>query len=274
MSQLLYLYGFVPATAPEPPPPPALDGVAGSAVHLHDGPGIRAAVSRVPGEEYAADRIEARMDDLEWVAAQGLAHERVVSWFVDHGDIVPVPLFTLYSGVAALDADMRERGGTVTSMLQRLAGLREWDVKLAYEPNRLQQRIGAAAPAVAALDDEIAAAAPGRRFLLERKRGDLVRSEVRRVAAERADSLFDALAAHARDAVRLEIPATSGAVPVLLHAALLVGREQEAGVHGALAAEGDALAALGFHASLTGPWAPYRFLDTAGRTDAGSPAQP
>jgi hypothetical protein len=267
MSRLIYLYGFVSATAPSPPAPPGLDGIAEAAIELFGEGAARAAISRVPDDAYSASAIEARIDDLTWVAAQGVAHERVVSWFVDHGDIVPVPLFTLYSGEEALAADLRARGADVEQTLARIAGLREWDVKLAYDPAALERAIGTASAAVARLDADIAAATPGRRFLLQRKRAELVRDEVHRVAAERADALLAALAGHARAVTRLAIPATSERMPVVLHAALLVARADEPALESVLDAERAGLETLGFGASLTGPWAPYRFLaadDAAG----------
>ena len=99
MSDFVYLYGFVP---PDAPAAQDVTGIADSSVELIDAGDVRGVVSRVPGDAYAPERVEAQLKDLQWVAAQGIAHERVVAWFVDNSQILPVPLFTMYSSLAAL----------------------------------------------------------------------------------------------------------------------------------------------------------------------------
>lgn len=260
MSELIYLYGFVPAQSAEPQ---SLEGMSGAGVRLVARDDLAAVVSDVPSDSFTAASIEERMDDLDWVGQQGLSHERVVSWFVDHGDIVPVPLFTLYSGPDVLYRELELRADTVRGHLQRIAGRREWDLKLVYDAAKLAAGIAAASPDVRALDEEMSDASPGRRFLLQRKRHDLARSEARRVAAARSDALFRDLGSIAEDARQLSIARTGDALPVLLHAAFLVRRERETELAGALAGAMRDLEPLGFAASLTGPWAPYRFLEDA-----------
>jgi len=257
MSELLYLYGFVPADSPTPPP---LAGVAGGSVELLPAAAeFHAVVSRVPAEEYAAHSIEAKLEDLGWVAAQGLAHEQVVAWFVDHGDIVPAPLFTLYSGLAALIAEVDAGVERIAAQLARCRGRREWDLKVAYHAATLRARLVHASDALRSLDAEIAAAAPGRQFLLARKRADLVREEMRRVVRERADALLDALAGCAEETLRLPLPRT-GDAPVVLHAALLVASSAAGALQHRFEAESAQLEPLGIAATLSGPWAPYRFI--------------
>lgn len=257
MSDVVYLYGFVPADTGTADLPAGVDerpvqGVAAA--------GVLALVSHLPGETYSADLLESRLEDLDWVAARGLAHERVVAWAVDHGEIVPAPLFTLFSSVDALRSDAEQRAAEIAATLERFRGLREWDVKLAYRPDVLAQNAAAVSDAVRDLDQEIAAAAPGRRFLLARKRSELLKTEVAGAAHRVASQLFDRLQAQARAAVRLELPRTGAELPVVLSAALLVPRPDEAQIIAALDTERDELRPLGFELSFSGPWAAYRFM--------------
>jgi hypothetical protein len=260
VNELIYLYGFIAADAEAPS---ALQGIGGSVVRVVSGDTIAAVVSDVPARDFDAAEIERRIEDIDWVGRRGLEHEHVVSWFVDHGDIVPVPIFTLYSGPEALRRDLAERRETVRQHLERLAGKREWDCKLACDLAQLTATIGAVSDPVRTLDAEIAAAQPGRQFLLERKRQELARAEAKSLAAERADALCRALAAVAEDHVRLTITRTRETLPVVLHAALLVRHEREHELAAALAEVMRELEPIGFAASLTGPWAPYRFVEGA-----------
>lgn len=277
MSDVVYLYGFVPAITALDGAPAGIDDRAVEAIELD---GAHALVSRLPADDYAAAALDTRMEDLGWVAARGLAHERVVAWFVDHGEIVPAPLFTLFSSVAALKADAGRRAAHIRQTLERFAGLREWDVKLGYRAEQLAQQAGEVSDEVRALDDEIAAATPGKRFLLERKRADLAKREVVHAARRIADELFDELRAHAHDAVRLALPGGAAELPVVLSAALLIDRAGEAGLVERLETRARALHPLGVELSFSGPWAAYRFMGApaTGAPDAvpdeGAPAAP
>jgi hypothetical protein len=258
LSEVLYLYGFVPAGTKAPE---RLDGIDDAPVALVPvSPEVAAAVSRVSAERWSPERIEARLEDLRWVADQGVAHERVVAWFVDHGDIVPVPLFTLYSGPAALADDVAARARQIRYRLERFEGRREWDVKVAYRAERALAHAAELSEAVRALDEEMTAAAPGRRYLLERKRSELARAEIAGAARRRAAGLLDALRPLADEVVQPPLPRNDPALPVVLNAALLVRKGNEGALIAAAEAGRADLDALGLEVLFSGPWAPYRFV--------------
>lgn len=258
MSDVIYLYGFVPAASPAPADP--LTGIDGAPVELVALEQLQAVCSTLPGEDFAPALIEARLQELAWVAQRGLEHERVVAWFVDHAEIIPAPLFTLYSSRAALRAAVAARAADVQAQLERLAGRREWDLKVSYDRAQLEQHAAAVSPEVRALDDEIAAAAPGRRFLLERKRADLVKRELAHAARTVAATFFEELRPYAEDHVALAPPRDAVELPVLVAAALLLERARETELRTFVQQRAIALERLGFSIELTGPWAPYRFL--------------
>ena len=264
MSDVVYLYGFSRGDADAAAVPPGVDDAAVDVLAVGD---VYAVVSRLPAEEYAGPALDGRLEDLAWVAERGLGHERVIAWFVDHGEIVPAPLFTLFSSVPALAAHVQARSTSIRDTLARFAGLREWDVKLGYHADVVAQHAGEISDTVRALDEEIAAAEPGRRFLLQRKRADIVKREVTGAARRIGDELYDELQTQARDAVRVPLPRSSGDLPVVLNAALLVERSQEAALIDTLERHAARLRPLGVELRFSGPWAAYRFMGDARDTD-------
>lgn len=261
MTDVLYLYGFVPADAPVPPD--TLRGIDGGAVERVPVGELGAIVSGVAGDDYTAARIEAGLEDLAWVAERGLAHERVVAWFVDAAEILPAPLFTLYSSRAALDSALSARAAELVAELRRLAGRREWDLKVSCRRDQLEQHAGEVSEEVRSLEREIAEAAPGRRFLLERKRAEVVKRELSAAAHRVAEQLLAQLRPLADEVAPLAPPRDAAELPVLLAAALLLRREQEDAVRRVVAERGESLGPLGFTVTVTGPWAPYRFVEPA-----------
>lgn len=258
VSQLVYLYGFVPSGTAGPRE--AVAGVGGGAVRVVDLGPFAAVVSDVDPGEYREDSLEGRLKDLSWVATQGARHETVVTWFSDHATIMPARLLSVFSSEEALRADAEERTGAIEDRLARFRDVREWDLKVSFDATRLGALLGEFSGETAEMDAQIASAAAGRRYLLERKREELVRRETGVVARRLARELLTKLDRLADETVELELPALRDDLPVVLNAALLVRTERTDQLRDTASSEVPALEERGVHASLTGPWAPYRFV--------------
>lgn len=262
MADLVYLYAYVPADDGTLRDELAsLRGIAERPVELIPcGPAL-AVIARVPAGDYAADRIESRLSDMHWLGDQGLAHERVVAALVDRTTVLPMRLFTLFSSEEALRDECAQRVDWLRDSLDRLAGMRQWDLKVSYDSERLLATIGEASDEVAAIDAEIEQAAPGRRYLLERRREDVARSAARAAIGELGEEVLAALTPAAVDVRRIPPPANAepGELPVILAAALLVARDREDALRERLVSESERLAPRGVSIACSGPWAAYRF---------------
>jgi hypothetical protein len=209
-------------------------------------------VADAPLRRYGAEVVNRRLSDLAWVGERAMEHEGVVEHFARHGTVVPMKLFTLFTGDARAVADVRRRRG-LARLLASLAGREEWGVRVAVDPGRLRRKILAQAarptPGLSA----------GTGFLVQR------RQEQRAVrgrfddARKRADQVFSTLAAIASDARRREPAGVEGA-SLLLDGAFLVERTRAGAFTDAARALARDHAADGLTVVLTGPWPPYNFL--------------
>lgn len=254
---LVYLYGFVPPDVALPDG--GLLGVGDAEVRLAPGDGFAAVIAHPPEDQFDDATLQSRSADLEWVAEQGLRHEQVVAWFVDHATILPSRLLTLFSSTAALDARAAADADRIRHALDRFAGLREWNLKVAYDPAELEQHLGEVSETIGLLDREIETATPGKGFLLRKKRADVARVENRATANRLASTLLADLEPFADKVERLPPPPDDA--PVVLNAALLLQREREDEARDLLRRETDRLTPLGITVQYTGPWAPYRFME-------------
>lgn len=266
MSDFVYLYGFVPADASRPE---RMSGIGNAAVELFDLGTMNAAISHVPAEVYEPARIESRLQDLSWVAEQGVAHETVVAWFVDHSQILPAPLFTMYSTTAALSHAVSARAAEVSAELARLRNKREWDVKISFNEREAEKHAAELSPRIAELEQEAAQASPGKRYLIQKQRNDLLKTETRNAAHAKANATLDDIRSQVEAVRTLPIPRTTDDLPVILYAALLVDREREVGLIESLEEHTTRLSAHGMGLSFSGPWAPYRFTGEHERESAG-----
>ena len=241
-SHALYLYGLTPKAFP----PPAVPGVDGAApVEPLPVGAVIAWISRVPSAEYA-DRLTANMEDLEWLAAAGVRHQRVVAELAQRADILPARFGTVFLTPASLLADIGRNKRELLRAFKRVAGCDEWGVKIFAEPR----------PRPAAV-----AAASGRDYL--RKKAAALASSARRALDPDIKTFGAALARLARDTTAGG-KVSAGQRDLEWQASFLLPRGKRRAWQAVL----DRYAARwrGLHRiECTGPWPPYSFVTAHGR---------
>jgi hypothetical protein len=257
--ELIYLYGIVPAGSPAPTE--ELRGLEDRQVVLLPVGRIAAVVGAVPVESYTDEALNARLDDLDWVGARGLAHERVLDWFADQGPVIPLSLFSLHRDPERVVARLSAEAASFERVLERLRGRKEWGIKLWRRDAVAREGIDGLSPSLGRLSAEIDAAQPGRRFLLEKKRETMRDEEVRTVSKRLAHDFFGSLkdASVAGVALQIPPPAAGAERVLLLHAAFLVDDERFAAFQQTVDEQAGALVGSGFEVEFTGPWPPYHF---------------
>jgi hypothetical protein len=260
-ASLFYLYGIVGADAPDPPP--ELTGLEDRPVRVLRQGGIAAAVSEVSLEEYSDEALDARLADLAWVGERGLAHERVLDWFVERGPVVPLSLFSLHRDEERVRARLAEEAERVLPLLDTLRGRREWRVKLWRRDAVVAEHLDDLSPTLKALAAEIEQSPPGRRYLLLKKRDAARAEELRRVSERAGHLLFQVLQEDSDRGVA--IPAPRGAPQsghvLVLDSAWLVADDAYAGFQRRLGAFAAEFQPNGLELEFTGPWPPYHFTD-------------
>lgn len=251
MSSATYVYCVVQSPGEPPAAPGGLPGTAPPRA-LALGDGLWAVVADAPLPEYGSDEIEQRLADLSWVADRALAHEQVVEHCAEHGTVVPMKLFTLFSGEERALADLRQRRPEIDRILERIAGREEWGVRILFDEAQAR-RIATES----ALRDSPATTGKG---FLQRKKAeqDGVRTLAARLRNE-VERAFEELAAGAAEARRREPPGEA-ASRLLLDAAFLVLREDAGAFEQAVQRWSENLAGQACEVTLTGPWPPYNFV--------------
>lgn len=179
--RVLYLYGISKNGAKQP----QAAGVDGSSpVESVECAGLVCWISRVDGREYG-DQLEKNIEDLDWLAAASVRHQRVVAELSTDETVLPARFGTVFITEKTLGADVARRKKDLLSALKRLAGADEWGVKVFH----------VAAPVSAAM-----AAASGRDYL-QQKAAQLrpapgapeVAEEIRRFAEDLSKVAVDAV---------------------------------------------------------------------------------
>jgi gas vesicle protein GvpL/GvpF len=254
----LYAYAVVPgallsAGAPE--------GIDGAAVLVERAGEVAALVSALDATAYAPETVGEKSQDVEWLAVRASAHDRVVTWASDHGPVIPLPIFSLFTDADSVRRTLRARGAELERVLSELGDGREYTVRVHRVDAELTGTLAALSPEVAHLEARAASATPGQRYLLDRKLEQLRQTEIDRVGRDVAGEVFDSLAARAARAVREPVVAGGGAAGVaVLNASFLVPAAGLRGFRERVTGAIDRFGSRGFRFEFTGPWAPYHFV--------------
>jgi hypothetical protein len=255
MTALRYVYGIVPAAAADAVDAARITGIDKTSVRaIVDGP-FAAASSEVDRTEYGEAGINERVRDLDWLTPRASAHQAVNARLLElAGVVLPLSFGALYLDDARVKEMLREDAPARRARLDSLVGKAEWVVTLLRDP--------ASAPGaddeLRALDDEIAASAPGKGYLLEKRRTTVAHEAAERADADAAERALGALVRVAERSYR-EPVAKGGGDVVVLRLSLLAPRTKAGVVDGAIAAVTRELDPLGYRLRSTGPWPAYRF---------------
>jgi hypothetical protein len=258
-----YLYCVVPADAGTSALPltSAPHGVDDRPVRAVTVGAIVAITSALEASAYESEAMPSRVGNVEWVMPRAMAHDRIVTWVSDRVDaVVPMPMWALYSGDAALREALLQQSATLEAALRRVAGAREYNVRLVARRDGVAASLATLSEGVAELERAVAAATPGQAYLLSRKLAAATQAEVRHVVTRAGDELLAVLSVHAKAVVRDPLPKAEGDTIPVVNAAFLVQQTLLDPFRHALTEWLARYESVGFHCEFTGPWPPYHFV--------------
>lgn len=263
-----YVYGIVSSEMPETTLPVGLDDT-GVALERHDR--IAALVSVLESDQYAPAALETNSGDVEWLSPRAVAHDRVLTWASDRGGgaVVPLPMFSLFSGQQAVRSMLRERASQLTSTLARVARGREYALRVYRVDAELLGAVTSLSPRLNEMAKSAESASPGQRYLLERKLDGEKKVELRALSQRIVEEIVSELRPHTLGVVRSPIPRVADAETatrgtMVLNVAFLVAPEQFEALQRTLTSLVTRHGAHGFRFDFTGPWPPYHFVNEPG----------
>ena len=258
-----YVYGIVPEETPASSAPAGIDD-AGVAIERHAGVG--ALVSMLDESAYAPEAVEANSGDVAWLSPRAVAHDRVLTWASDHGAVVPLPMFSLFSGGDAVHRMMSDRSRQLVSTLERVGRGREYALRVYRIDAELLAATASLSPRLAEMASTAAAASPGQRYLLERKLDGERKTEMRAVTQRLVEEIVDELSPLAVLAARSPIPKAADTDvaargTMVLNAAFLVADSSLEQFQKTLTTLVERHGPHGLRFDFTGPWPPYHFVN-------------
>jgi hypothetical protein len=270
-NSLWYVYGIVPGDTSMTSIPGGIDDTGVSIERASD---IAALVSVLDSGEYSPSAIERASGDVEWLSPRAVAHDRVLTWASDHGAVIPLPMFSLFSGEDAVQRMLTDRGAQLGRTLMRVAQGREYALRVYRIDAELAPAVVGLSPRLSEMARTAGAASIGQRYLLERKLETEKKVEMRVVTKQIVDEIVDASSRLALGVNRSPIPKTPNADgsrgTMVLNAAYLIAPTALEAFQRTLTGLVERHGAHGFRFDFTGPWPPYHFVDHVGDDNDGA----
>lgn len=211
--------------------------------------------------EFRPEALQERAQNLAWLEAMVRGHNQMVERIHHKGAVLPVKFGAVYPDREALLAALAERHDDLLAQLQRLGHCDEWGIHL-YADRQAIQRLAAEHPTLQRLKDELAAASPGRAYLLKRKLADEMVAISEEALNGLARTSYERLARFAvagQSNPRSPRATSEAGEQEIFHASFLVQRANLADFLEEvqrLAEEQE-----GLRCEYSGPWPPYSFAE-------------
>jgi hypothetical protein len=253
-----YVYCIVPAGEL-----PALEGLAGVAPSfevdsLTQGD-LTAVVSRVRLQEFGAEALKRKLEDLAWLERTARTHDAVLARVLAGEAVVPLRLFTIFVDEARVRDALRREREPLLAALRRVRGHTEWSVKILADPRRLEAVSRQRSSAPAGADPQ----APGHAYFAQKK--------LERVGRDDARAMIERAAVETHACLRDQATAATTLPPqdrrlsgrwgkMVLNGAYLVERSSAARFAAVTEELDTRHHEIGLMLELSGPFAPYNFV--------------
>ena len=223
---------------------------------LDGGRGLWLVVADAPLSRYGEEPIQRGLHDLKWLSRCAVAHETVVEYWLRARAVVPMKLFTIFENDFRALSEIGRKRRQLDRSMRRVAGRREWGVRIRAVPGSGVVRL--VRPAKAAKTPR-----SGASYLAAKKQARDATRELAERGQSRVNRAFGTLAALAADAQRHPPPAGgTQKTRLLLDAAFLVATGRMPRFRAAIRRVARDLGRDGYGVEVTGPWPPYNFIES------------
>jgi hypothetical protein len=222
--------------------------------------GIAAVYRLTPLADFHGSEAEARLQDWNWLEPRLHDHEAVIEQISRGGPVLPTRFGTLFSSLDALTELVTAHYATITAFLAQVEDCDEWAIKGLLDRKAAMDALAQAA--LAAQAAELAALAPGVRYLREQRIRQAAARELTAWLRIQQKQLLDELGVYSRACrVRPILPslAPDESREPVWNWALLIPRTAKDAFQHQLAQAAQTLAPRGLMLSRSGPWPPYSF---------------
>ena len=220
-------------------------------------------IKYVSESEFSEENLKKNLSDIQWVETNVREHIRVISMVMETGTVIPFKFGTIYNSNEGLKKFITAYSGSLTENFDNITGKEEWAVKIYCNRKALSNQIDELSEGAAALEKQIMASSPGKAFLLQRKKTDLIENEMDRICKENGQAYYDEfknLSESTSFSNLLPKEFTGRDDTMILNAAFLVNKTKVTDFKSTADSLRKKDENFCFIIEVTGPWPPFSFI--------------
>ena len=171
---------------------------------------------------------------------------------------MPLAFGAVFRDTAGVTRMLRERAADIGPRFDLLRGKAEWIAVVRRDMVKAIAAVGSGSEALRALKAEIAAAPPGRGYLIAKQLDETQRQELRATDANAVAAAVESLEGAGTRLFREPLVEDAGG-GMLARFSVLAGRDGGPALDAIGGAFGKSWGPRGYTLDLSGPWPPYRF---------------
>ncbi|MEN6454461.1 MAG: GvpL/GvpF family gas vesicle protein [Prolixibacteraceae bacterium] len=217
----------------------------------------------VSPDEFSEDNLKKKFADLEWIEVNARNHIRIISGIMKNYTVIPFKFGTIFKTTESLKKFIQEYSVSLAENFNAIQDKEEWSVKIYCDKKVLNRQMPELCEDISALERQILESSPGKAFLLNRRKNELIEQNVGRLMKINGQKCYDeyrniSLISHINNILPHEV--TERQDDMILNAVFLIDKKKTADfVHLANLQEGK-YRSVGFSFEVTGPWPPFSFV--------------
>jgi hypothetical protein len=220
-------------------------------------------VKNVSENEYSEENIKRNLSNIKWVETNARDHMDVIIRNMENNTVIPFKFGTIYHSEESLKKFINDYSESFAENFQNIKDKEEWSVKIYCNLKTLSEQIDELSEATAALEKQIRASSPGKAYLLERKKKQLIEEETDRLCKHFGQVYFDEFkmisdASFLNNLLPEEY--TGRTDTMILNASFLVGKNSVTQFKDLSSNQIEKGRPLGFIIEPSGPWPLFSFV--------------
>lgn len=148
-------------------------------------------VKEVSGNDFSEKNLTTHLSDIQWLEANAREHILVINAIMEHNTVIPFKFGTIFHSDENMKRFIADYSRSLTENFNYIKEKEEWSVKIYCDRRKLSEHIDELSEDAASLEKQIMASAPGKAFLLKRKKTDLVELEIDRLCKLYGQQYYD-----------------------------------------------------------------------------------
>jgi len=145
----------------------------------------------VDSNEFSEENFKKNLSNIQWLETNAREHIRVISEMMKTLTVIPFNFGTIYQCEDNLQKFILDYEDSLLKNLIHLNEKEEWAVKIYANTKVLKVQIDELSEKAASLEKEIMASSPGKAFLLNRKKTELIENEIDRLCKHYGQKYYD-----------------------------------------------------------------------------------